>query len=49
MCDVVVFTYLQGKVVFHDPKDIVVDGHVTKQITLTATGEVCVYVHALSL
>jgi hypothetical protein len=29
----------KGKVVFHDPKDIVVDGHVTKQITLTATGE----------
>ncbi|CAI8005502.1 Connector enhancer of kinase suppressor of ras 1 [Geodia barretti] len=28
-----------GSVVFHDPKEIVVDGHTTKQITLTGTGE----------
>ena len=26
--------------VFHDPKEIVVDGQATKQITLTGTGEV---------
>ena len=25
---------------FHDPKEIVVDGHATKQITLTGAGEV---------
>lgn len=29
-----------GTVVFHDPKEIVVDGQATKQITLTGTGEV---------
>lgn len=29
----------KGKPVFHDPKDIVVGGHTTKQITLTSTGE----------
>jgi hypothetical protein len=29
--------------VFHDPKEIVVDGHATKQITLTGTGEVSYY------
>ena len=39
VCVVVVF--VQGKVVFHDAKEIVVDGQATKQITLTSTGEVC--------
>ena len=38
---VYIFFGLQGsKVVFHDPKEIVVDGQATKQITLTSTGEV---------
>ena len=42
--------FVQGKVVFHDPKEIMVDGQATKQITLTSTGEVRVaHTHTLSL